>query len=117
MQPFILDHADRSGCDDGPDGSPFWQRETRRLNGDGNVLVYPNGFELDRVAKDDPVVLLWLVSKRLIPVGLGAALAAIKRAGKTEESKAAARRRKWYRICDECLEHGHLCPNHPENAQ
>lgn len=104
MASFSLSLADlqaASPCDDGPGGTPWFQRETIRLKGDGRVLVYPHGFEVEYTAEHHPVVLVWLVYSRLIHIGLGAAFAAIEKAGKTEEMRAFYRRGKpgaWYRV-------------------
>jgi hypothetical protein len=45
-------------------------------SGGSTVIEYPNGWQpsdSSRVAKENPIALLWLVSKRLIPVGFSEA--------------------------------------------
>ncbi len=59
----------------------FFDKHGARIR--GGAIEYPNGWtpqDTARVAKDDPIALLWLVSRGIVPVAPNAARAAVKQA-------------------------------------
>lgn len=75
MKPFVITREQVIAH--GPCDTSFFDHSPRRV---GNEVVYPNGFDPEPLAKDDPTALLWLVSKQLVPLSLSAARTAIEAA-------------------------------------
>lgn len=71
---FTLDLYEVSQC------NPCSTEAFTKKSGGSPTISYPNGFETARVALENPVALLWLVAKKLVPVTFTEASQAIEKA-------------------------------------
>jgi len=72
---FTLDLADIAAC--GPCDASYFTKKS----GGKRTITYQDGWttkDTERVIRENPIALLWLVSKQLIPVTFSEANAAIK---------------------------------------